>query len=131
MLRRERQARKGGAPTGAHGLTAQELLIKADLERRDREVRDHEQAHYQAASPHAQQPEYFYVTGPLGRRYAVSGYVRFNLAIDERDLDGTIRRLRQLKRAALAPRNPSEVDRRVAADIDRLILDLRFHMSRR
>ncbi|MPY70784.1 MAG: hypothetical protein GEU92_11925 [Alphaproteobacteria bacterium] len=125
VLREEKQAKADGAAVDERGLTAREAALIAELGRMDRDVRDHEMAHYFAAQPHSAFPEYWYVSGPLSRRYAVSGITRFDASEVEGDIAASLRKLQKLRQAALAPRAPSDEDRRVAGAIDRLIESLR------
>ena len=69
----ERQQRRAGQ-TAPHELTPSEKAEVAELERRDREVKAHEQAHKSAGGPYARGgARYEYETGPDGRQYAVGG----------------------------------------------------------
>jgi hypothetical protein len=91
----------------------------AKLAKRDAAVHQHEEAHKAAAGSLALgAPSYAYVTGPDGVRYAVSGEVRLDSAVVPGDPDGTVRKLEQVRRAALAPADPSSQDQRVASQAD-------------
>ncbi len=106
----------GDALRGAEGLTEQERAEVSELRERDREVRRHEQAHQAAAGPHAHGgPTYKYETGPDGKRYAVEGEVQIDPSEVSGDPEATIAKMQQVRRAALAPGNPSSQDRTVAA----------------
>jgi len=87
-----------------------------ELEKRDREVRQHEQAHLAAAGGIAVSgANYQYETGPDGKRYAVGGEV--NIALKKGSTpEETLRNAEQASRAALAPANPSSQDRKVATE---------------
>ena len=83
----------------------------------DAEVRAHENAHKAAAGQHARGgPTYEYERGPDGRRYAVGGEIRIDTSPVPDDPDATILKMRQVRRAALAPAEPSPQDRRVASE---------------
>ncbi len=98
-------------------LTPDEEQEVRDLKRRDAEVRAHEMAHKAAAGQHARGgPTYEFERGPDGRRYAVGGEVQIDTAAVPNDHDATIRKMQQVRRAALAPAEPSPQDRRVAAE---------------
>lgn len=97
------------------GLTAKERRIVAELERIDRQVRAHEQAHLAAAGGLARGVSFRFATGPNGKRYAVAGEVRIDTAPVEGRPEATIRKAQQVKAAANAPANPSAQDRAVAA----------------
>ena len=104
----------------AADLTEQEQQSLRELEQRDREVRTHEQAHKVAAGPHAGPVSYSFTTGPDGRSYATGGEVQIDVAPVEGDPDATVRKMQQVRRAALAPGEPSTQDRRVAARAQQL-----------
>lgn len=85
------------------------------LKRRDQEVRRHEQAHLAAAGGLATGvARYSYQIGPDGKRYATGGEVNIDTSPVPGDPHATIRKARQIRRAALAPANPSPQDRAVA-----------------
>lgn len=85
------------------------------LKQRDREVRAHEAAHLAVAGQYATSgARYTYQRGPDGRNYAVGGSVGIDISA-ESDPESTIRKADQVKRAALAPAEPSAQDRSVAA----------------
>lgn len=107
-------ARESDDDENAQGLTEEEEAQVRDLQERDREVRAHEQAHANVGGIYAGAPTYQFVTGPDGRRYAVSGQVQIDTAEIEGDPEATIEKLETVRRAALAPAEPSAQDRRVA-----------------
>jgi hypothetical protein len=87
-----------------------------ELEERDREVRRHEQAHKAAAGELASGgPKFEYEAGPDGKRYAVGGEVSIDTSPVPGDPRATIQKMQQVRRAALAPGEPSSQDRAVAA----------------
>ncbi len=86
-----------------------------ELKKRDAEVKTHEQAHMAAGGAIVQGgASYQYQRGPDGKMYAVGGEVKIDVS-PERTPEGTIRKMQQVKRAALAPAQPSGTDRAVAA----------------
>ncbi len=96
-------------------LTQEELKNQLDLQKRDTEVRAHEQAHLSAAGQYANGGASFsYVTGPGGKRYADGGEVSIDMS-KEKTPEATIIKMRTVRRAALAPANPSGADRGIAA----------------
>ncbi|MEM9145044.1 MAG: putative metalloprotease CJM1_0395 family protein [Pseudomonadota bacterium] len=101
-------------------LDPNELAELTKLEERDRKVRAHEAAHAQAGGRFAGSPRYDFVVGPDGKRYAVGGRVQIDMSTDPSDPEATIRKMQIIKRAALAPVDPSPTDRRVAALAERL-----------
>src|SRR4030095_11060184 len=86
------------------------------LRQRDQEVRLHEQAHLLAAGPYAKgAPSYTYQTGPDGQRYAVGGEVPIDLSAVPGNPQATLQKALTIRRAALAPTDPSATDQAVAA----------------
>ena len=96
--------------------TEEELALIAELKRRDREVRAHEQAHRAAAGPYASAPTFTYQKGPDGKNYAVGGEVQIDTSPIPGDPEATKRKAEQIRAAANAPASPSAQDRAVAAD---------------
>ena len=86
-----------------------------DLGARDREVRNHEQAHAAVGGRYAGSPRYEFKRGPDGVNYAVGGEVSIDTGKAGNDPEATIAKAQQVRRAALAPAEPSPQDRRVAA----------------
>ncbi|MBO1318178.1 putative metalloprotease CJM1_0395 family protein [Acanthopleuribacter pedis] len=102
-------------------LTESERDLVRRLQARDREVRTHEQAHLSAAGDLAiGGPTYDYQRGPDGKRYAVGGEVQIDTSSVPNDPEATLQRAQRIKRAALAPAEPSSQDRRVASQADRM-----------
>ena len=99
-------------------LTPDEQAFLQDLKARDREVRAHEQAHASVGGIYAGAPQYEYVIGPDGQRYAVGGEVKIDVSPIPDDPEGTIEKMLVVREAALAPREPSAQDRRVAETAD-------------
>jgi hypothetical protein len=108
-------------PKAESELSEEERRILNELRARDAEVRAHEQAHIAAAGPYANGgPTFEFQTGPDGKQYAVGGEVSIDTSPVPGDPDATIRKAQVLKRAALAPRDPSAQDRKVAAQAAQL-----------
>lgn len=100
---------------GSIKLDKQELSQLQQIKLRDGEVRSHEQAHLSAAGQYARGGASFtYQKGPDGVSYAVAGEVNIDVT-KELSPEATIAKMQTIKRAALAPANPSGADRRVAA----------------
>lgn len=96
-------------------LSEEDLQQLRQLAQRDREVRSHEQAHAAVGGSLAGAPNYEYEQGPDGRRYAVGGEVPIAVGKVDGDPQASLDNARQVKRAALAPAEPSSQDRQVAA----------------
>ncbi len=105
-----------GLPVGKSELTDEQRQQVEELQKRDAEVRRHEQAHKAAAGQHARGGATFETeTGPDGRAYAVGGEVSIDTSPVEGDPEATIRKMQQIRAAAMAPSEPSSQDRQVAA----------------
>ncbi|WP_263144461.1 putative metalloprotease CJM1_0395 family protein [Pseudomonas sp. RIT-PI-AD] len=87
----------------------------AELANRDRDVRNHEQAHAAVGGAYAGAPSYTYERGPDGRTYAVGGEVSINVGASADDPETTLRKMISVQAAALAPADPSSQDLSVAA----------------
>ena len=97
-------------------LSEEERRLLNELRARDAEVRAHERAHLAAAGPYANgAPTFEYQTGPDGRQYAIGGEVSIDSSPVPGNPEATVRKAQTIKRAALAPREPSAQDRQVAA----------------
>lgn len=115
--------------SGAEQPTTEEQEQINKLRTVDQRVRSHEQAHVTAGGPHAGSPQYEFTRGPDNRNYAVSGEVPID-ASPERDPDATIRKMEIVKRAALAPPDPSPQDLRVAQQADAIATQAQAEKSR-
>ncbi len=107
----------GGGPTAGimARLTPGQQAKVRQLQQRDREVKAHEQAHMAAGGRYVRGgAHYQYQTGPDGRQYAVGGEVSIDSG-EESSPQATIIKARAIRRAALAPAQPSSQDRQVAA----------------
>jgi hypothetical protein len=93
---------------------AEEKLVR-QLKERDQEVKTHEMAHLASAGQYARGgPTYSYQQGPDGRRYAIGGEVPIDVS-KEKTPEETLQKMQAVKRAAMAPAEPSSTDRSVAA----------------
>ena len=97
-------------------LDEQELEKVDELKSRDQEVRVHEQAHAAVGGQYAGSPSYEYERGPDGKSYAVGGEVQIDVSPVQGDPQATIQKMQVVRRAALAPAQPSAADRAIAAD---------------
>ncbi len=105
--------------------TEEEQQQIEELKNRDIEVVTHELAHANAGGQYAGSPSYTYETGPDGVKYAVSGEVQIDTSKIEGDPEATLLKAQQVKRAALAPAEPSGQDRVVASVADQLASEAR------
>ncbi len=106
---------------------AEQKEIK-ELKERDREVRDHEQAHAAAGGEHAGTPQYEFETGPDGQQYAVGGEVSIDIS-SAKTPEETLRKMQQVRAAALAPAEPSPQDLRVATEATQKSVEARAEMA--
>ncbi|MBA1149646.1 hypothetical protein H0Z60_21615, partial [Ectothiorhodospiraceae bacterium WFHF3C12] len=111
---REPRHRDPAGPDRLEALTAEERRLIQSLRNRDREVRAHELAHQSVGGQYAGAPSYSYTEGPDGRRYATGGEVDISLRRTG-DPAQDLRMAETVRRAALAPADPSAQDQRVAA----------------
>lgn len=118
-------AATGGADTANPQVQRQIQQLKAT----DQKVRTHEQAHVSAGGPHAGSPQYQFTRGPDNRNYAVAGEVPIDSS-PEREPEATIRKMETVKRAALAPADPSPQDLRVAQQADAAAAQARTELRR-
>jgi len=111
-------------------LEEQELKELQQLKIRDTEVRTHEQAHLSAVGRYARGGASFtYQRGPDGGSYAISGEVGIDVA-KESTPEATINKMQTIKRAALAPANPSAADKQIAARASALEAQARQELFR-
>lgn len=99
-----------------------------ELEARDREVRAHEQAHASVGGQYAGSPSYEFESGPDGKQYAVGGEVSIDIS-EENTPEETIRKMQQVRAAALAPAEPSPADLRVASEATQIASEARVEIA--
>lgn len=109
---------KSGVGFQVSGDKSQEIKQQQEIRQlkdRDREVKAHEQAHLSAAGGLATGSAHFtYVTGPDGQRYATGGDVGIDVSEVPNDPQATLRKAETIRRAAMAPAQPSGQDYSVA-----------------
>lgn len=109
-------ALRSAATDAASELTADDYELLQRLKQRDTEVRAHEQAHVAAGGRYVtSSASYDYQTGPDGQRYAIGGEVGIDTSAVSGDPAATLEKARTVRRAALAPAEPSSQDLSVAA----------------
>lgn len=111
-------------------LSAEQQEQVAQLEKRDAEVRAHEQAHKAAAGAYGGAVSFQYETGPDGKRYAVGGEVQIDVSPIKGNPRATISKMQQVRRAAMAPAQPSSQDYRVASQASRLEAEARAELQK-
>ncbi len=134
--------KRAGIPRASSAAPAQEEDKKAQQEQqrenqrvlqqlrsRDREVRAHEAAHVAAAGQYvASGPSYTFQRGPDGNSYAIGGEVRLDTS-QEADADKQLDKSETIRRAALAPAQPSSQDFSVAANATRSAAQARLDIA--
>jgi len=99
------------------------------LKARDTEVRQHEQAHISASGGlNVSGASYTYQRGPNGVNYAVGGDVRIDTSPGHTP-EETLSRAEKIIDAALAPVDPSPVDRSVAAKAQNMAQQARIEIQ--
>jgi len=100
------QRKEQPTPENPGGLTPEELQVVRSLQIRDRQVRQHEQAHVAVAGRFKTSgPTFQFTTGPDGRQYAVGGEVGISTS-PESTPEASLVKARTVRRAALAPADP-------------------------
>jgi len=95
-------------------LSLDEQRVIQKLQARDAEVRAHESAHKAAGGSLAGAASYTYQQGPDGRNYAIGGEVSIRMP-GSGSPETLARNAQQVRRAAMAPANPSGSDAAIAA----------------
>lgn len=125
----EKKASTGKDSKASKPLSPEEDKQVSELKLRDRQVRAHEQAHVAAGGQYVRGgASYEYQTGPDGKRYAVGGEVSIDTS-SEKSPEATIAKMEVVKRAALAPADPSAQDRSVAAAASQKQLEAQMEMA--
>ena len=127
------QYRRGSSESqaikGEEDLSAEEKQAVNNLKRRDAEVKSHEAAHMAAGGGVVQGgASYEYQSGPDGKMYAVGGEVQIDTS-PAGSPEATIRKMQQIRRAALAPAQPSGTDRAVAAQASQIEAQARMEKN--
>ena len=105
------------ALAGEQELSEEEQQEVEELKARDREVRQHEQAHSAAGGQYTRGgPQYEYTSGPDGKRYATGGEVSIDVSKVADNPRATIGKMQVVYRAAMAPAEPSSADRAIAGE---------------
>lgn len=107
---------------------AEEQLRK--LRQRDAEVRRHENAHLSAAGAYAVGGTHYDTQqGPDGKQYAIGGHVNIDTSPVPGDPEQSEAKAEQVKRAALAPSEPSAADMQIAAKASQMAMQARIEQQ--
>ncbi|WP_053981124.1 putative metalloprotease CJM1_0395 family protein [Marinagarivorans algicola] len=98
------------------------------LAARDREVRTHEQAHAAVGGAYAGAPKYQFEQGPDGVNYAIGGEVPIDVG-PAATPEQTLEKAQTVRRAAMAPSEPSPQDRQVAQEATQLEAQARQQLA--
>ncbi len=121
-----------GRPVDQGELSTSDKKALERLKAEDTATRAHERAHLAAAGIYARGgANYRYEVGPDGKLYAVGGEVRISTSKVPNDPDATIHKAQTVRRAALAPADPSTQDRMVAALASRMEAEARMEKNRK
>ncbi|WP_321492614.1 putative metalloprotease CJM1_0395 family protein [uncultured Desulfobacter sp.] len=116
----DQESQKESQPSSStteSGLSQEEKLLVAELEKADTQVRAHEMAHIAAGGEFITSGATFsYKQGPDGKNYAVGGEVNIDASPESGDPEATLKKMRQVRAAALAPAEPSSQDLKVASN---------------
>ena len=110
-------------------LSTEQKTEISKLKAREKEVIAHEQAHKSVGGQFSGAMSYTYTTGPDGKRYVSGGEVSIAIPGGEPS-EKLIQDLRQVKRAALAPANPSGQDMSVASSADAKIQKMQSELNK-
>lgn len=106
---------------GKKELSDEDKKLVEQLKIIDQKVRAHEQAHLAAGGNLVRGGASFqYQAGPDGKQYAVGGEVKIDASPVPDDPEKTMQKMQQVRRAALAPGDPSPQDRKVAAEASQI-----------
>lgn len=109
---------------------AEENRIIQELRARDREVRAHEAAHIAAGREFIRGgPNFTLQQGPDGRSYAIGGEVSLDTSPVVNDPEATLRKSEIVRRAALAPAEPSPQDVQVASNASAMAARARIDLA--
>ncbi len=111
-------------------LTEEEQKQIEELKSRDREVKNHEQAHIAAGGSYVLGgASYDYQTGPDGKQYAVGGSVNIDTSPVDGNPEATIAKAQVVIKAALAPAEPSGQDQKVASAARQMMSEARKELN--
>ena len=110
-------------------LTQDQKMQVIELQRRDLEVRTHEAAHMSAGAGLTTGASYSYQRGPDNKMYAIGGEVGIDTSPGKTP-EETLKKAAQIKRAALAPAQPSSADLQVAATATNMEIDAKMEIQK-
>jgi SprA-related family len=122
---------KAGTRQSAADQTQQEKVKQQiqELKAREQKVIAHEMAHKTAGGQYAGAVRYQYTTGPDQQSYIVGGEVSIDTS-EAKTPEETVQKMEQVKRAALAPADPSPQDYSVASAAEQIEQKARYEMMK-
>ncbi len=112
-------------------LSDEEKNLVEQLKKIEREVKAHELAHIASGGGLIRGgASYTYQTGPDGKQYITAGEVQIDISYDLNAPQATIRKMQQVRQAALAPSDPSPQDRAVANQASKIEANARMLLSK-
>lgn len=117
-----------GEKVNANGLSEAEQRQVSELAATDAHVKAHEAAHKSAGGGLAGAASYSYERGPDNKMYAVAGEVSISIGGGNTPQE-KLSRAQQVRRAALAPSDPSPQDLKVAAQAISMEMDARAKIA--
>ncbi len=111
---------------------AQQDKVKQEVQElkvREQKVIAHEMAHKTAGGQYAGAVRYQYTTGPDRQSYIVGGEVSIDTS-EAHTPEETVQKMEQVKRAALAPADPSPQDYSVASTAERIEQKARYELMK-
>lgn len=127
--RGQRQREDDGGSRGPDDASPEQQSATNELRSRDREVRQHEQAHKVVGGQYAGAPTYDYERGPDGQLYATGGQVSIDTSPVPDDPQATINKMQVVRAAALAPAEPSPQDIQAAQEATSQMLAARAELQ--
>ena len=122
------QTNEKGEKVNANGLSEAEQRQVNELAATDAHVKAHEAAHKSAGGGLAGAASYSYERGPDNKMYAVAGEVSISIGGGNTPQE-KLSRAQQVRRAALAPSDPSPQDLKVAAQAISMEMDARAKIA--
>ena len=110
-------------------LTQDQKMQVIELQRRDLEVRTHEAAHMSAGAGLTTGASHSYQRGPDNKMYAIGGEVGIDTSPGKTP-EETLKKAAQIKRAALAPAQPSSADLQVAATATNMEIEAKMEIQK-
>jgi hypothetical protein len=131
LKKQNKKTASGTEKDGAKTAAADEELSEGEeeqvreLQKRDSEVKSHEQKHIASAGAYAKGGAvYDYQMGPDGKMYAIGGRVELDTSIPE-DPDQALAKARTLRASATAVGDPSSADLSIASYANQMEADAR------